>query len=258
MPPADPLHDLPPLSMADAALFLDFDGTLAEIAPLPDAVEVPPSLVALLAALAEGLGGALAVVSGRRLSDLDHLLAPLVLPAAAEHGALRRLAGGRLTEARPPDLSVATRTAEDLVHHYPGLRMERKTSSVALHYRQRPELESLCLAAMTEAADRGPDTELQRGKCVVEVKPLGVDKGQAIACFMKEPPFAGRRPWFAGDDLTDEPGFGWVQQAGGCAVKVGAGPTAARHRLPGPAALRAWLERCAPVPSTCAPAQGQG
>lgn len=252
--PAD--LDPPPLSLADAALFLDFDGTLAEIAPRPQDVVVPPARIALLQGLAQRLGGALAIVSGRRLSDLDDLLAPLQLPAAAEHGALRRLASGRLTESRPPDLAHVTQVAEDLVGLYPGLHMERKTSSVALHYRQQPGLAQICLAAMAEACDRTPGTELLRGKCVVEVKPLGVDKGQALACFMKEPPFAGRRPWFAGDDLTDEPGFDWVQRAGGTAVKVGKGASAARHRLEGPAQLHGWLQRAVQAPLPGGTGQG--
>ena len=240
----------PPISLSDTALFLDFDGTLADIASRPEAVQVPPALIALLQRLAERLDGALAIVSGRRLADLDHFLAPLKLPAAAEHGALRRLSSGRLSELHPPDLGHVTAVAEELMSHYPGLRMERKTSAVALHYRQRPSLEHTCLAAMAAACERTPGTELLRGKCVVEVKPMGVDKGLAMASFMKEAPFAGRLPWFAGDDLTDEPGFSWVQQAGGSAVKVGQGATAAQHRCDSPAALHQWLAQAlAAVPA---------
>jgi trehalose 6-phosphate phosphatase len=234
---------LPPLSTTDTALFLDFDGTLADLALQPDAVRVPPELTEVLQRLAQCLGGALAVVSGRRLVDLDHFLAPLKLPMAAEHGALRRSASGRLSALRPPDLGEATAMADSLVIQYPGLLMERKTSSVALHYRQRPELAQLCVAAMAEVCERTPATELLLGKCVVELKPMGVDKGLAMACFMKEPPFASRLPWFAGDDLTDEAGFVWAQRAGGVAVKVGEGATAAQHHCPSPAALRLWLDQ---------------
>ncbi len=247
--------DLPLLS-PHTALFLDFDGTLVDIAPRPEEVRVPPRLIDLLQRLAEHLQGALAVVSGRRLADLDAFLAPLRLPVAAEHGALRRLASGRLTEAQPPDLQAVTEAAESLLGLYPGLRMERKTSSVALHYRQRPELAQTCLASMAEACDRSPGTQLLQGKCVVEVKPLGVDKGLALACFMKEPPFAGRQPWFAGDDLTDEPGFEWVRGAGGTTLKVGAGASLAQHRMEGPAQLRAWLAESAAAMAR--PLQGPG
>ena len=249
---------LPPLSTTHTALFLDFDGTLVNLAPQPDAVLVAPELIEVLQRLVECMGGALAVVSGRRLADLDHFLAPLKLSVAAEHGALRRLASGPLTALRPPDLGEATVMADSLVIQYPGLLMERKTSSVALHYRQRPELAQLCVAAMAEVCERTPATELMRGKCVVELKPLGVDKGLAMACFMKEPPFASRLPWFAGDDLTDEPGFVWAQRAGGVAVKVGEGATAAQHHCPSPAVLRLWLAQTladwpsheAPMPAT--------
>ena len=239
--PLPALQRLPPLSTTDTALFLDFDGTLIDLAPQPDAVRVPPQLIEVLQRLAERLGGALAVVSGRCLAELDFFLAPLQLPLAAEHGALRRLATGRLTELHPPDLAHATNVAHALASQYPGLLMERKISSVALHYRQRPELEQLCVAAMAEVGERTLGTELLRGKCVVELKPLGVHKGLAMACFMKELPFAGRLPWFAGDDLTDEPGFVWAQGAGGTAVKVGQGATAAQHHCPSPAVLRLWL-----------------
>jgi trehalose 6-phosphate phosphatase len=249
---------LPPLSITHTALFLDFDGTLADLAPQPDAVRVTPELTQVLQRLAQRLGGALAVVSGRRLVDLDHFLAPLKLPVAAEHGALQRLASGRLSETRPPDLAEATAVADGLVTQYPGLLRERKTSSVALHYRQRPELAQLCWVAMAQVCERTPGTELMRGKCVVELKPLGVDKGLAMASFMKEPPFASRLPWFAGDDLTDEAGFVWAQRTGGVAVKVGEGATVAQHHCPSPAALRLWLAQTvadwswheAPLPAT--------
>lgn len=239
-------------------MFLDFDGTLAEIASRPEAVVVPGELIATLDALAQALDGALAIVSGRRLVDLDRFLAPLQLPLAAEHGALRRVGSGRLSEAEPPDLTEVTRAAEDLIGQYPQLLMERKTSSVALHYRQRPELADECLAVMAEACDRTPGAELLHGKCVVEVKPLGVDKGHAIASFMKEAPFAGRQPWFAGDDVTDESGFAWVRQAGGQTLKVGPGETLAQHRLRSPAQLHRWLRQSFLEGATLQPAREQG
>lgn len=251
MLPFNALPALPPITSGGTALFLDFDGTLADLAPQPEAVVLQPGLIALLQHLAEALDGALAIVSGRPLADLDRFLAPLTLAVAAEHGALRRAASGRLsgmsglTSLRVPDLSIATAVAEELLMQHPGLSLERKIASVALHYRQRPDLESACLLAMSKACQRSPGTQLMRGKCVVEVQPLGVSKGQALAAFMQEAPFAERTPWYAGDDLTDESAFEWVQQVGGAAVKVGSGPTLARHRLGSPAALRAWLQASA-------------
>lgn len=241
-PPDDLL--LPPLT-PDMALFLDFDGTLVELAPQPEAVIIPPLLASILAALYHQLGGALALVSGRRLLDLDGFLAPLQLPAAGEHGAQRRNAEGLLVSAPATDLGLALRAAEDLVQRHPALLLERKELALSLHYRQAPELESLCLQAMRQAVECSVGLSLIQGKCVIDVKPADVSKGTAIAAFMAEPPFAGRIPMFAGDDVTDEDGFAQVQRLGGHAVKVGAGPSCARYRCPGVAQLTEWLESAA-------------
>jgi trehalose 6-phosphate phosphatase len=232
---------LPALNPRDTALFLDFDGTLAELAAQPDAVRVPARLVPLLGHLSEYLQGALALVTGRRLAELDALLSPLRLPAAAEHGAVRRSADGLQLSVPAPDLQAVTRVARALARQHAGLQVELKTAAVALHYRQAPALESLCLQHLSRAVMSTPGVELLHGKCVIEVKPLGVSKGSAIAAFMREPPFAGRTPWFAGDDVTDEAGFAWVQAAGGQGLKVGTGPSLARHRCASPQALRDWL-----------------
>ena len=232
---------LPALNPRDTALFLDFDGTLAELAAQPGAVRVPDRLLPLLNHLHEHFEGALALVSGRPLAELDALLAPLRLPAAAEHGAVRRGADGREQSVPSPDLKAVTRVASALARQHAGLQVEFKTAAVALHYRQAPGLENLCLQHIARAVLATPGVELLHGKCVIEVKPLGVSKGSAIAAFMREPPFAGRTPWFAGDDVTDEAGFAWVQAAGGQCLKVGAGPSLARHRCASPQALRDWL-----------------
>ncbi len=242
MPTLLPGLGLPRLDARQSALFLDFDGTLAVIAPQPEAVQVPGSLVALLAQLSQALDGALALVSGRRLADLDAFLSPLQLPTAAEHGAERRLASGLRHNGPRPPLGDVTRVAQALAERHAGLRVERKSATVALHYRHAPELEALCLAEMAKAVLRSPGLELLHGKCVLEAKPAGVDKGRAIADFMAEPPFAGRQPLFAGDDSTDEAGFAWVQSVGGEGVKVGLGPSLAQHRCPDPLALRDWLQ----------------
>ncbi len=224
------------------ALFLDFDGTLVELAAQPDAVEVPPDLAQILATLSRHLNGALALVSGRRLRDLDGLLAPLTLPAAGEHGAQRRSADGRLLSAPAVDLQQVLHAAEDLLQRHPGLQLERKNRALSLHYRHAPELESLCLQVMRAAVDLSAGLDLMQGKYVLDVKPAGINKGTAIAAFMAEAPFAGRVPLFAGDDVTDEAGFDQVQRMGGPAVKVGAGPTLARHRCATVGQLIAWLQ----------------
>lgn len=231
-----------PLIGPRTALFLDFDGTLVDLAAQPEAVQVTPDVISTLQRLAGGLGGALAIVSGRRLADLDSLLAPLRLPVAAEHGAQRRLASGETMQLATPDLREAIRRLDALARRHRGLRIEVKSAAVALHYRHAPELETMCLQAVTEAVGTTADVELLRGKCVFEIKPAGLSKGSAIAAFMARPPFAGRSPLFAGDDITDEAGFTVTQQLGGRGIKVGAGATQAVCRCASPAALRQWLK----------------
>jgi trehalose 6-phosphate phosphatase len=231
----------PPFNLRQTALFLDFDGTLTELAPQPDAVKLPADLLPLLSQLCLQLNGALALVSGRRLTDLDAFLAPLQLPTAAEHGAQRRLSNGQHSSILPPDFRAVLRVARALVQRHPGLQLEVKTTALALHYRQAPALEALCQQHLCEAVLRTPGVELLQGKCVLEVKAAGVSKGDAMAAFMAESPFAGRTPLFAGDDRTDEDGFAWVRSVGGHGLKVGEGPTLARHRCANPQALRQWL-----------------
>jgi trehalose 6-phosphate phosphatase len=238
--PHGPFGSLPAIN-AQTALFLDFDGTLADLAPEPDAVQLVSGVIPALARLSAQLGGALAIVSGRRLADLDGFLAPLRLPLATEHGAQRRDMLGRVVSLAEPDLRELTHRVTDLAAHHDGLRVEIKQAAVALHYRHAPELESLCQQVMQEAADRTPGVELLHGKYVFEVKPSNVSKGSAIKAFMAEAPFAGRLPLFAGDDTTDEAGFAAVQLLGGEGIKVGEGATQARHRCASPEALHQWL-----------------
>jgi trehalose 6-phosphate phosphatase len=235
------LDTLPPIT-EHSALFLDFDGTLVELAAQPEAVVIPPSLPGTLASLYVYLGGALALVSGRRLLDLDAFLAPLQLPSAVEHGAQRRNAEGLLISAPSADMRYVLRAAQDLLDSHPGLKLEKKNLALSLHYRHAPELEALCLSVMRAATSRSNGLELIQGKYVIDLKPSGVSKGTAIAAFMTETPFAGRTPIFAGDDVTDESGFSQVQRMGGYAVKVGAGETIARHRCIDVQQLSTWLE----------------
>jgi trehalose 6-phosphate phosphatase len=244
--PPSPSSHLPlpgqlPAISAQTALFLDFDGTLADLAPEPDAVQLVSGVIPALLRLSGQLGGALAIVSGRRLADLDGFLSPLQLPLATEHGAQRRDVQGRVVSLAEPDLGELAHTATELAAQHDGLRVEIKLAAVALHYRHAPELEALCLRVLQEAADRTPGVELLRGKYVFEVKPAHVSKGTAIKAFMDEPPFAGRLPLFAGDDTTDEAGFAAVQAMGGEGIKVGEGATVAHHRCASPDVLREWL-----------------
>ncbi|SFB90866.1 trehalose 6-phosphatase [Polaromonas sp. OV174] len=226
----------------ETALFLDFDGTLVELAAQPEAVDIPATLTGLLATLYGQLGGALALVSGRSLLDLDGFLAPLQLPVAGEHGAQRRNPDGLLISAPAIDLSYALQAAEGLLLLHPGLKLERKNLALSLHYRHAPELEELCLQVMRQAVERSEGMALIQGKCVIDLKPVDVSKGTAIAAFMDEAPFAGRIPLFAGDDVTDEAGFEQVQRMGGYAIKVGPGTTLAHFRCASVAELLDWLQ----------------
>ena len=234
----------PPLLTTRHALFLDFDGTLADIAAQPHAVQVQPGVVDSLRALHAALHGALAIVTGRTVADIDHFLAPLRLPLACEHGAQYRLAdslSGRGGGVAAPVLAAL----RALVARHPGLLLETKSAGVALHYRNAPHLQALCLEAMQDAVRQMPGMELLQGKCVLEAKPAGPSKGRAIADFMRLPPFAGRAPLFIGDDVTDESGFAAVQALGGLGVKVGTDASVAHARLTTPACVRAWLRDAA-------------
>lgn len=234
---------LPRLS-ARSAFFLDIDGTLLEIGLRPERVRVDSALLELLAELQRAAGGALALVSGRSIAAVDALFAPLLLPVAGQHGSERRDAAGRVHRhavARAPLRRAAARLRTYAAAH-PGLVLEDKGVSLALHYRLAPRLAGEVRATMGAlAASLGDSFELQGGKLVLELKPGGQDKGSAIEEFMREAPFRGRTPVFAGDDLTDEHGFSVVNRRRGHAIKVGAGASAARWRLPGPRVLRAFL-----------------
>jgi trehalose 6-phosphate phosphatase len=224
------------------ALFLDFDGTIVDIAPQPQAVEVPEPLIVVLQHLDEYLGGAVALISGRPIEQIDAFLHPLKLPVAGVHGTERRSADGTCHLLNTHPLDPVEQAARALEAQYPGLLVETKRGSVALHYRQRPELEQLCLDTMQAAVEESPGITLLRGKMVAEAKPGGASKGGAIEAYLREPPFAGRTPVFIGDDITDEVGFSTVQRLGGIGIKVGDGSTVAWRRLPDPTALRRELE----------------
>jgi trehalose 6-phosphate phosphatase len=234
---------LPPLPHCGSALFLDFDGTLTDIAERPDAIQVAPDVVPRLAQMAQALGGALAVVSGRPVAEIDHWLQPLRLPVAGVHGAERRGPDGLLRRIATPDLTPAREVAEALVRQHPALRLEVKPGALALHYRQADDLEAACVAAMTEAMRRVDGLALMCGKKVVELKPRLANKGQAVRAFLDERPFRSRSPIYIGDDVTDEVAFETVLSLGGVAVKVGEGQTLAPYRLADPAALQLWLQQ---------------
>lgn len=224
------------------ALFLDFDGTMVDIAPQPQAVHVPEPLIASLRRVHDFLRGAVAVISGRPIAQIDEFLAPLQLAVAGVHGAERRTGIGEVILQTTHPLDHVEQAAQQLAAQHPGLLVEHKRGSLALHYRQAPELEDTCVRTMQRAVEESPGLTLLRGKMVVEAKPGGASKGRAIEEFLQEPPFAGRTPVFIGDDRTDEVGFSTVQRLGGIGIKVGEGATVAWRRLADPSALRRELE----------------
>ncbi len=239
----NPLPDLQP----DWALFFDIDGTLLEIAAAPEAVRVDGALLACLDRLHAASGGALALLSGRSLVDIDRLFAPLALSAAGVHGAERRRGDGTVERPTAADggrlLAALREPLGRFAARHRGLWLEDKGLALALHFRQAPEHEGEVLALVAELTRGHADgLRVVSGKMVVEIQPCGADKGRAVAAFMAEAPFRGRRPFVAGDDVTDEDGFRMANELGGISLRVGdSRESAARCRLPSVAALRRWL-----------------
>jgi trehalose 6-phosphate phosphatase len=237
----------PPPPALDWCLFLDVDGTLVEITDTPSQVEIDAELKLLLREVAERLGGAVALVSGRRISTLDALFAPLKLPAAGLHGVERRKLDGTIQGASFVDsqLDGARAAIKTFVDAHPGTMLEDKDRTIALHYRMAPQFEQTARESILEIAKPlGSNYHIQGGKMMFEIKPRGFSKATAIQAFMKESPFNGRRPVFAGDDLTDQDGFGVVEAHGGISIAVG-DRVQGQFYLPDVAAVRAWLKRIA-------------
>jgi trehalose 6-phosphate phosphatase len=235
---------LPDLSDSERiALFLDFDGTLVAIADRPDEVRLDLSTRQALVHLDTLLGGAVAIITGREIAAVDRFLDPLRLSIAGVHGLTRRDAQGH-THASAVDggfTSAVEKALWPLLKQYPALFLEYKYGAVALHYRSHPELEPVCLAAMHCAVDDLPGVELKRGKMVVEAKAVGGNKGAAIADYLNEKPFQGRRAVFAGDDVTDEDAFVLVNARDGISIKIGPGETNATYRAAGTGEFLNWL-----------------
>jgi len=239
------------VSESGSSLFLDVDGTLLDIAAAPELVVVPTGLSATLSRLSNLLGGALALVSGRPIAQLDRLFAPLRLPAAGEHGAEIRRGAGQPIVAGPPPTVLAQLVAQltAATTEIAGVRIERKRTGVVVHYRQAPE-QAARLRGLVDAAvaDHVTDIQVMPGKMVLEVKERTYSKGQAVIALMQRPPFAGRAPLFLGDDASDRDGFAAARRFGGCGAAVGPDHAdAADWNFASPAAVRAWLARLAAV-----------
>ena len=238
-----------------SALLLDVDGTILDIAPTPEAVRVPASLKRTLARLIAATDGAVALVSGRLLADLDRLFAPLHLAAVGGHGAQLRLAGGETPRPRvPPRLDAELKRRLAALAH-DGVRLEDKDFSLALHFRQAPEQESVVRDAVERiCAERwAAAAEILPGKAVVEIKPAGFSKATGVRELMRHAPFAGRRPIFIGDDTTDETVFAIIPDLDGIGFAVGRDVAGVAGRFAAPANVRAWLDRIAPQDASVAP-----
>lgn len=239
--PAAGLHPAP--AVDGWCLFLDVDGTLLEIAPAPDQVVVEDSLRAQLLDVRRALGGAVALVSGRTLAVLDELFAPQRWPAAGLHGIERRDTAGRVHYCGPDGarLDGARRRLAAIAAGLPGVILEDKQRSLALHYRGAPQFERELRRAIDVAADElGPDYRVLAGRQVFELKPSAASKADAVQAFLAEPPFAGRLPIYVGDDVTDLDGFAAVARVGGLSVAVG-DQVQARMRVASPRDVRALL-----------------
>ena len=232
------MDPLPPFHRA--ALLLDMDGTLIDLAATPDAVVVPPGLTATLARLRDSLGGALAIVSGRQVDTIDRLLGDAPGAVAGEHGGAIRHRRGEAIER--PDLPSPPESwlqaAEAAVSRYPGALLERKARGFALHFRQAQAAGDEFHALLAGLVNSRPGFELHPAHMLWEVRPLGADKGRAVAALMQRPPFTGRLPVFIGDDVTDEDGMREARKHGGAGFRVDA-------VFRDPDGVRAWLRASA-------------
>ena len=239
------VENVAPLSDAPIALFLDVDGTLLDLAERPDDVVTPAGLVAALVGAERRLAGALALISGREIDDLDRLFRPLRFRASGVHGAEARFEpGGPVTQA-PAAVELPLSLWKALtreVAEFPGAFAENKRFSFVVHYRLAPAAERPLRQAVTRLIGFSPvAVEVMDARCAIEIKPSGHDKGRAIAAFLAHPAFRGRTPVFVGDDTTDESGFAVVASRGGAANSVGRPRRGATGLFADPRAVRDWL-----------------
>jgi trehalose 6-phosphate phosphatase len=229
----------------ECAILLDIDGTLLDLAPTPREVWVPPGLATTLNRLLEKTSGALALVSGRSVNDIDLIFAPELFPAVGGHGAEMRLATDSeavATRAPPMDKELKRRLAA-IAKLSPGILLEDKGYSLALHYRLAPHAEKAIYEAVSLIRADLPEApiEVMPGKCVCEIKQSGFSKASGVIELMSHKPFEGRRPIFVGDDITDESVFAIMPDFGGLAFSVGRRATGVTGHFDEPREVRKWL-----------------
>lgn len=242
--PGDPcLEGAPQVNLAEASIFLDFDGTLVDLAATPDAVTLPEDLEQTLAAVARQCAGRLVIVTGRALSSVEPFLGGFDGPIIGGHGAEERVEGQH-RQVADVDAAVVGRLgdmAEAFADTHPGLLAERKPTGVVLHFRAAEDQASAAYALLRTLEETHPGFELHHSKMAYELRPANISKDASIARMMQVAPFKGTKPVFFGDDVTDEPALKWVGDNDGIAVKVGEGDTAASLRLPDPKSVRGLL-----------------
>ena len=232
------LDRLPPFSVT--ALLLDLDGTLLDLAPRPDAVVVPPGLTDTLRVLRDRLDGALGIITGRPVETVDALLGDAPYAVAGEHGGAVRHAPGEALHRPPLPTPPAAwlDAAERLAAAHPGVLLERKARGFALHFRGAPDAGPALRAALTAMLSGSAAFDLLPAHMLWEVRPRGVDKGKALRALMERAPFAGRKPVFIGDDVTDEDAIGAARLLGGAGFQV-------ESAFGAPFGVRAWLHDAA-------------
>ena len=238
---------LDPSDLNRLAVLLDVDGTLLDIAPTPKEVVVPRGLSQTLARLSDRLGGAMALVSGRPISELDEFFAPLRLPAVGGHGVeMRSLANGAVVSGRAAPLDrMFKQRLKDIAASHPGVLIEDKGYSFALHYRLVPKQGIALIHDVKHAFSiwADPSFQLLMGKAVLEIKHSAFNKGTGVRELMAYPPFTGRAPIFVGDDQTDEDAFAVMPEFNGQAMSVGRKYPGVDKYFEAPADVRLWLER---------------
>jgi trehalose 6-phosphate phosphatase len=241
-----------PVDFTDTAILLDIDGTLLDIAPRPHDVLVSSQLREMLMRLSRRLGGALGLISGRALADIDSIFAPLRLPAVGGHGAeIRASPHGETVRMRtaPLDTSLKQHFAE-IGQMGPGIIVEDKDYSIAIHYRLAPQFAGAVIRSVAAICDQHgcEGLSILPGKSVIEIKPRGFDKGSGLVELMAFPPFTGRKPIFVGDDVTDEAAFAILPHYAGVGVSVGGIVPGASFNFDGPKDVRLWLEKLSLAP----------